>query len=72
MTDGGETFRILRGEKHPQFTPIDLDNLKDLINRGYTIEEISDEFKVGHTVIENRVNDLGYSNIFKARKGLEG
>lgn len=72
MTDGGETFRILKGEEHPQFTPIDFDDLKDLINRGYTIEEISDEFKVGHTVIENRVNDLGYSNIFKTRKELGG
>ncbi|MFX0022662.1 MAG: GIY-YIG nuclease family protein [Candidatus Hermodarchaeota archaeon] len=72
MTDGGETFRILRGEEHPQFTPIDFVDLKDLINLGYTIEEISDEFKVGHTVIENRVNDLGFGNISEARKELEG
>ena len=72
MTDEGERFKVLKVEENPQYTEIDMDSLKELIQKGYTIQEMADEFKVGNTVIYNRINELGYEHINEARIILGG
>jgi AraC-like DNA-binding protein len=70
MTDGGEVFKILKGEEHPNYTEIDIDALIDLIRKGYTISEIASELKVGNTVIFNRINEMGFNSIHDAREAF--
>ncbi len=72
MTDGGETFRILYREEHPQFVNINIESLKELIQEGHSIREMAEEFKVSYTVIQNRLNELGFVNIQEAREKLGG
>jgi len=68
MTNGGEVFKILKGEEHPNYSEIDINALIELIQRGYTISEIASELKVGNTVIFNRINEMGFNNIHEARE----